>query len=67
MEKEIFYNLSDNADLDSLTLANLDHVKEYILNDIGNIEPEDRENIVYMIRPVLMTQDEFDNLPEYDF
>lgn len=67
MEKEIFYNLSDNADLSNLTLANLDDVKEYILNDIGNIPPNEREAVEYTIRPILMTQDEFDNLPEYQF
>ena len=67
MQKEIFYNLSDNADLSNLTLHDLDAVKEYIETDMGNIDPEDREKVVYTITPVLMTQDEFDNLPEYQF
>jgi len=67
MEKEIFYSLSDNADLGGLILANLDEVKNHILNDIGDIHPNEVEQVVYTIRPVLMTQDEFDNLPEYQF
>lgn len=67
MEKEIFYNLSDNADLSNLTLVNLDSVKEYILNDIGNIHPNEVRDVVYTICPVFMTQDEFYNLPEYQF
>lgn len=67
MEKEIFYNLSNNADLSNLTLANLDAVKEYILNDIGNMHPDGVEDIAYTICPVFMTQDEFDNLPDYQF
>lgn len=67
MEKEIFYSLSDNADLGGLILANLDAVKEYILNDVGDVHPNEVEQLEYTIRPVLMTQDEFDNLKEYEY
>lgn len=67
MEKEIFYSLSDNADLAGLVLANLDAVKEYILNDVGDVHPSEVKELEYTIRPVLMTQDEFDNLKEYEF
>ena len=67
MEKEIFFALSDNADLSNLYLENLDQVKEYILNDIGDIHPNEVEDVVYTIKPIRMTQQEFDNLPEYQF
>lgn len=67
MEKEIFYALSDNSDLKNLYLRNMNEVSEYIETDISDIEPEDREKVEYTIRLILMTQDEFDNLPEYQF
>jgi len=67
MEKEIYYCLSDNGDLSNLYLANIDEVKYHILNDIGDVDPNDLEDVVYTIKIVKMTSDEFASLPEYEF
>ena len=67
MEKKLFYSLSDNFDLSNLYLRDMQEVAEYIDNDIPNLEISDREEVEYTIKPVFMTQDEFDNLPEYEF
>lgn len=66
MEKELYYKLSDNADLSGLYLRNMREVTEHIEMDLGDIDHEDRENVEYTIQPVLMTEDEFNNLPEWE-
>lgn len=65
-EKEIYYKLSDNADLNGLYLASMREVSEHIEMDLGDIHLSDIENVQYTITPVYMTKEEFDNLPEYD-
>lgn len=65
--KELFFKLSDNADLQDYHLPNLNEIRDYIETDLGNMHPDERELVVYTIQPVLMTQEEFDNLPEYQF
>lgn len=65
-EKEMYYCLSDNADLNGLYLSSMREVSEHIEMDLGDIEPSDRENVQYTITPVYLTQTEFDNLPEYE-
>ena len=65
-EKEMYYCLSDNADLGGLYLPNMTEVMNHIEMDLGDIEPSDRENVEYKITVVFMTQNEFDNLPEYE-
>lgn len=65
-EKEIYYCLSDNADLGGLYLASMREVSEHIEMDLGDIHPSERENVQYTITPVLMTAEEFANLPEYE-
>jgi len=66
MEKQMYYCLSDNADLGGLYLNSMREVSEHIEMDLGDIEPSDRENVVYTISIVFMTEDEFGNLPEYE-
>lgn len=66
MEKEIYFVLSDNADLNGLYLPNMQAVTEHILNDIGDMHPNEVEQLQYQINIVRLTQDEYDNLPEYD-
>lgn len=41
-------------------------VSEHIEMDLCDIHPQDRENVSYTIEVVIMTQDEFDSLPEYE-
>lgn len=67
MEKKMFYALSDNCDLSNLYLPTLDSVKEFIENEVPNMSNEDLEEHEWQIKPVFMTQEEFDNLPEYQF
>lgn len=59
MDKEIYFKLSDNADLNELHLQNMQQVTEHILNDIGDMHPNEVEQLQYTITPVLMTPDEF--------
>jgi len=65
-EKDMYYCLSDNADLGGLYLASMREVSEHIEMDLGDIEPSDRENVEYKISIVFMTEEEFSNLPEYN-
>lgn len=62
----MYFRLSDNADLNGLYLANMTEVTEHILNDIGDVHPNEVEQLEYTIQPVFMTEDEFNNLPEYE-
>jgi len=65
-EKEMYYQLSDNADLGGLYLASINDVMQHIEMDLGDTHPSDRENVQYTISVVYMTEDEFANLPEYE-
>jgi hypothetical protein len=66
MEK-MFYSLSDNADLSNLYLQDLEIVKQFIEDEISGLSQEDLKEVEWRITPIFMTQDEFDNLPEYQF
>lgn len=66
MEKEIYYKLSDNADLNGLYLRNIREVNEHIEMDLGDMKPNEREDVEYTIQPVLMTEEDFNNLPEWE-
>jgi len=63
MEKKLFFELSDNADTHNVVLT-LDGAMAWIEGDIDN-QGEDSE-IQYILTPVWMTEEEFDNLPEHD-
>lgn len=65
-EKQMYYCLSDNADLGGLYLSSMREVSEHIEMDLGDIQPSDRENVQYTITPIFMTEEDFDNLPEYE-
>jgi hypothetical protein len=65
MEKQLYYRLSDNADLNELYLSSMREVAEHIDMDLGDIEPSDRDKVSYTISPVYMTEEEYNNLPEY--
>ena len=67
MKKKLFLSVSDNFDLSNLYLKDMDAVTEYINGDIPNYNGDDINQIEWTIKPVFMTQDEFDNLPEYEF
>lgn len=63
-EKELYFKLSDNADLNGLYLPTMREVSEHIETDLGDIHPSERENVSYTIEIVMMTEDEFNNLPK---
>ena len=66
MERELYYKLSDNADLNGLYLASMREVTEHIEMDLGDIHPDERDKVSYTIEIVFLTEDEFNNLPEYE-
>lgn len=63
MEKDLYFRLEDNADMD-ITLQSMRQVYEAIELDIADIEPAERENVFYTITPVYMTYEEFNNLSD---
>lgn len=65
MEKELYYYLSDNADI-GVYLKTLREVMDVIEADFGDIQPSDREDVEYTIKPVYMTEYEFNELPEWE-
>lgn len=65
MKKNLYYKLSDNADVEGIVM-DLDGCMAWIEGDQENINEDDVDVIEYIIAPVWMTEDEFNNLPEYD-
>ena len=65
-KKNIYWLLEDNGDL-SITLENLDQVKEQIeayFEEDKNHSPV--KEIQYTVTPVEMTERQFNNLPEFN-
>jgi hypothetical protein len=65
MEKKTFWLVTSNFDL-SNTVADLETVKDLIDGDYDNQSDEDRKEVEYTIKPVLMTDEEYEKLPEGD-
>jgi hypothetical protein len=64
-EKKTFWLVTSNFDL-SNTVADLETVKDLIDGDYDNQSDEDRKEVEYTIKPVLMTDEEYEKLPEGD-
>ena len=68
MKKKIFWQVESNGDL-SVTVNDLSRVEEIIKADFVN-ENEggeyDIEDFQYTVTPVMLTQEEYENLPEQD-
>ncbi len=67
MEKKQYYNLSDNYDLSNLTLCSMAQVADFINDDMKNLTPEIRDEVVYTIKPIMLTEKEYVDLGEYQF
>lgn len=61
MEKKIYYLIRSNGDL-SLTVADLLTCNTCINGEMEDAKQED--GIQFTVTPVLMTEEEFENLPE---
>lgn len=65
MEKKIFYLVSSNQDL-SNHVNNLHTAMELIQGDIDCQDHGEIDELEYTIKPILMTEDEYEQLPEAD-
>lgn len=65
MEKKLYYNIQNNADL-SMTVKDVNCLKNIMDGDFHDLTQEQIEEYEYTITPVFMTDKEFRNLPEAD-
>lgn len=63
MEKKLYYELSDNADVSKIVME-LSGCMAWIEGDMAGVTEKDDDEREYTITPVWMTDDEFANLPE---
>lgn len=65
MEKKLYYQLSDNADVSKIVME-LSGVMTWIEEDMKEFPPETPEDELpeYTITPIWLTDEEFDNLPD---
>ncbi len=61
MEKKLYYEVSNNVDV-NITMT-LEDCFEWIASDMEGLD-ENSNDVEYLIRPIWLTQDEFNNLPE---
>ncbi|RAJ28892.1 hypothetical protein [Pedobacter cryoconitis] len=66
MEKELYYALSDNADM-SCVCATLREVADLIDIDLGDIDPKERVRVFYTVTPLYLTEIEFKELSDAQF
>lgn len=65
--KKLYYKLSDNGDLQDY-IIDAQAVMDYLTNDVdGVLKESDDEDYVLQITPIWLTEEEFENLPEYQF
>lgn len=63
MEKKLYYLITSNEDL-SITVESINTIA-IIINEETHGRPEDEvKELEFIITPVFMTEDEFNNLPE---
>lgn len=65
MDKKLYYQLSDNADVSNITME-LDGCMEWIKNDMAEKTELEADEVEYTLTPVWLTDDEFENLTEAD-
>ncbi len=66
MEKKTYWLVSSNGDV-SVTCTNLTQCQEIIEIDFESLDQEGKEETVYTITPLLLTDEEYENLPEAEF
>lgn len=64
MKKKLYYYLSDNADL-SVYLKSTLEVMDVIDAELFDMADEEKEEAEYTIKPVYMTEEEFNEIPEW--
>ena len=67
IKTRVFVLSGGPQDLSLLYLSSMEQVAEMIDGDLDNVTDVEIEEIEYTIGVKLMTQEEFDNLPEYEF
>lgn len=63
MEKKVFYKFESNGDL-SYVFSTIEGIHEIIESDLEGISNDEIGEIQYTITPFLMTDEEFENMPE---
>ncbi len=63
MEKKLYYQLSDNADVSKIVME-LSGCMTRIEEDLKEVPEEDVKEFEYTITPIFLTDEEFANLPE---
>lgn len=68
MEKKLYYQLSDNADVSKVVME-LSGAMTWIEEDMKEYGPDTPEDELpeYTITPIWLTDEEFANLPEGEF
>jgi len=61
--KKLYYQLSDSADVSNVVME-LSGVMSWIEGDMEGFNHETDEPRQYIIEPIWLTDEEFDNLPE---
>lgn len=64
MEEKTFFTVESSSEF-GMTVATLDDAFESIRIDYEEIPIDEIEDVWYTITPNKMTQEEFDNLPEF--
>ncbi len=57
--KEVYFKLESNDDKGYIIVPDLLTVRELIDTDLGDVDPNDVEDVFYTITPVMMTADEY--------
>ena len=65
MEKKLYYKLDDGDDISGLVL-DLSGCMAHIEGEQEDLKEGEDEDRWYTLTPIWMTDEEFDNLPEYE-
>lgn len=63
--KQLYYQLSDNADVSKIVL-DLSGCMAWIESDLEGLSEKDMEDYQYTITPIWLTEEEYNNLPEIE-
>lgn len=66
MKKKLYFKFSDGHDMSNVIME-LSGCVESIKQDIENLDSDDLANAEYVLQPVVLTNKEFNELPEADF
>ncbi len=63
--KKLYYEFNDSMGVSNIVFQNLENIKLVIEGVIENYSEKDRE-IAFTIKPVWLTDEEYNNLKEYE-